>query len=241
MNFDFALILFVLVVFTGICWAAHKYWKHPVLDYIGSFFGVLVLVFVLRSFLFEPFQIPSGSMIPTLEVGDFILVNKYNYGVRLPIIRNKIIPMGEPQRGDIVVFTPPGENTAFIKRLVGMPGDHIRVEDNEVFINGEALEQEFLVSLPQPEGYAWQLWQETTGEVEHQIRVLVPPSPYGRYYENLVPQGHYFMMGDNRDQSSDSRAWGFVPEGNIIGEAVVIWMNWKPWQIPSFDRVGGIN
>lgn len=241
MNLDFALILFILVLISGVCWVAHKVWQHPALDYVGSFFGVLLLVFVLRSFLYEPFQIPSGSMIPTLEVGDFILVNKFNYGVKLPILGTRIVPVGEPQRGDVVVFTPPNEKSAFIKRLVGLPGDHIRIENNRVYINDEPLDQEFLVSRSTPEGYSWQLWQETTGDTSHQIQVLVPPGPYGRYFENVVPPGHYFMMGDNRDQSSDSRAWGFVPEANIIGEAVAIWMNWRPWQIPSFDRVGGID
>ena len=240
MDFDFALILFVLVVITGIFWVLHNFVlkdkAHGAIDYTGSFFPVLLLVFLLRSFLFEPFQIPSGSMIPTLEVGDFIVVNKFSYGIKLPIIGTEIVPLGEPQRGDVIVFIPPNDSRYFIKRLVGMPGDHLQVINNQVFINGELLEQEFVASL----GSSHQLRLEQTGDALHQIQVSLPPTITGRNFDTQISDGHYFMMGDNRDNSSDSRVFGEVPADNIVGKAVAIWMHWIPWQLPSFGRVGSI-
>lgn len=246
MDFDFAVILFVLVLFTGAFWVVDKFILkgkgHGSIEYTGSFFPILLLVFFLRSFLFEPFQIPSGSMIPTLEVGDFIVVNKFSYGVRLPIVGTKIIRTGDPEAGDVIVFIPPHDERYFIKRLVGVGGDHIQVIQNQVFVNGEALEQEFVARLgsdPQ-DGRIVNLAEETTGDVLHQIRFKVPATSVGADFETVVPDGHYFMMGDNRDNSADSRAWGFVPESNIVGKAVAVWMHWRPWSLPSFRTAGSI-
>ena len=244
MDFDFALVLFVLVLISGIFWALDKFvFKgkiHDSVEYIGSFFPILLIVFFLRSFLFEPFQIPSGSMIPTLEIGDFIVVNKFSYGVRLPIVGAKIIPTGDPERGDVIVFVPPHDHRYFIKRLVGMPGDHIKIVENQVFVNGEALLQEFVEQSDITNRGRFNIAEETDGELTHQIQVHIPAGQYGRNFETIVPEGHYFMMGDNRDNSLDSRDWGAVPESNIVGKAVAVWMHWEhPLQIweslPSFS------
>ena len=244
MDFDFAVILFILVLITGIFWALDKFvFKgkiHDSVEYVGSFFPILLIVFFLRSFLFEPFQIPSGSMIPTLEIGDFIVVNKFSYGVRLPIVGTKIIPTGDPERGDVIVFVPPHDHRYFIKRLVGMPGDHVQIVENQVFVNGEALPQEFI----EQSGFTLQgrfnVAEETDGELMHQIQVHIPAGQYGNF-ETLVPEGHYLMMGDNRDNSLDSRAWGPVPESNIVGKAVAVWMHWEGFgSWPSFGAARGI-
>lgn len=244
MDFDFAVILFVLVLITGLFWVLDKFvFKgngHGSIEYTGSFFPILLLVFFLRSFLFEPFQIPSGSMIPTLQVGDFIVVNKFSYGVRLPIVGTKIIPTGEPQRGDVIVFIPPHDDRYFIKRLIGLGGDHIQVIDNQVFVNGEPLEREFVARLGSNSYGHLDLMEEKDGDVVHEIQVSVPATRLGTNFETVVPEGHYFMMGDNRDNSLDSREWGSVPESNIVGKAVAIWMHWRPWSLPSFHTVGSI-
>ena len=223
--------------------------EEPVIvEYAKSFFPVLFLVFFLRSFLVEPFQIPSESMVPTLEVGDFILVNKYAYGVRLPLIRTKVIDISEPKRGDVMVFFPPKEERYFIKRVVGLPGDQIKIADNQLFINGVKQEQTLIdSSTPKPgepcamEGGTAIVVDETFGDKSHKMRKCVI---YGRPLATrswTVPQGHYFMMGDNRDNSADSRSWGTVPEERIVGKAFAIWMHWeKLLSIPSFSRVGTI-
>lgn len=250
MDFDFALILFIAVLVTGLIWLADALWlrKHrssdrqPVLvEYSISFFPVLLIVFLLRSFLYEPFQIPSGSMIPTLEVGDFILVNKFAYGVRLPVIGSKVIPVDDPERGEVMVFIPPHDSRYFIKRVIGLPGDMILIENNQVYINGEPLDREFVTNQETIQRIMFSLYEEQVGDVTHMVRVAQPATQYGRYFEYRVPEGHYFMMGDNRDNSLDSRAWGPVPEENIVGKAVAIWMHWEPWSLPSFGRAGSIN
>ncbi|TNE78055.1 MAG: signal peptidase I [Gammaproteobacteria bacterium] len=249
MDFDFPLILFILVVVSGLVWFADRLFfakrrlpDQPVpawIEYSGSFFPVLLLVFVLRSFLFEPFQIPSGSMIPTLKVGDFILVNKYAYGLRLPITGTKILPVNEPQRGEVMVFFPPEDDRYFIKRVIGLPGDEIRVVDNQLFVNGEPAEQLAVNDLP--EDSRFELKDEVLGDVVHRIQKSRIPGPLGRNFSYIVPEGHYFMMGDNRDNSSDSRVWGPVPDKNIVGKAVAIWMHWESLgSLPSFDRIGKI-
>ncbi|GAP33589.1 signal peptidase I [Piscinibacter sakaiensis] len=217
------------------------------LDWTAGLFPVILAVFLLRSFLFEPFKIPSGSMIPTLLVGDLILVNKFHYGVRLPVINKKIIANQDPQRGDVMVFRYPSDPSIdYIKRVVGVPGDEISFRDQRLFVNGEAAP---LQRMPDPGFYDESLmryfpeFKEKLGQVEH--RILVNPQ-YQPYYgaddkisfpfrENCrydaqgvrckVPAGHYFMMGDNRDNSQDSRFWGFVPDENIVGKAFFIWMN----------------
>jgi signal peptidase I len=210
-----------------------------VVEYAKSFFPVLFVVFVLRSFLLEPFQIPSSSMVPTLQVGDYILVNKFTYGIRLPVIRTKVLDLNEPSRGDVMVFFPPHMNdTYFIKRVVGLPGDQISYRDKEIYVNGEQVEHESLATLPDGQS-RYQLGFETLGESKHLMQTddLRP----GRSFSVTVKPGHYFMMGDNRDNSSDSRVWGQVPEQDIVGKAFAIWMHWDEFlSIPSFSRAGAI-
>jgi len=214
--------------------------REPVLvEYARSFFPVLLVVFVLRSFLVEPFQIPSSSMVPTLEVGDYILVNKYTYGIRLPVIRTKVLALNNPQRGDVVVFFPPHMNdTYFIKRVVGLPGDTVEYRNKQIFVNGEWVERE-----PAAEQFAQSshniTGRESLGESEHlmQVDTRRPSSDFSV----VVRPGHYFMMGDNRDNSSDSRVWGQVSEKDIVGKAFAIWMHWDTLiSLPSFSRVGAI-
>lgn len=216
--------------------------REPVaVEYAKSFFPVLFAVLVIRSFLFEPFQIPTGSMIPTLNVGDFIVVNKYAYGVRLPVVGTKIIDVGEPQRGDIMVFIPPHDSSYYIKRVVGLPGDHVRYEDKVVYINGEPVEQEFVAFLRENTPPVYYL-KEDLGGVEHDIYVAPVPRYLGSGYwlkpeGSIVPEGHYFMMGDNRDNSEDSRSWGPVSEDNIVGKAVAVWMHKEPGlNLPTFSE-----
>jgi signal peptidase I len=208
-------------------------------EYAKSFFPVLLIVFVLRSFLFEPFQIPSSSMVPTLKVGDYILVNKFTYGIRLPVIRDKVLDLNEPKRGDVMVFFPPHMNdTYFIKRVVGLPGDQVAYRNKEVFVNGKRLERDPLAILPEGKS-RYQLGLETLGGAIHLMQVdQMRPA---RNFSVVVKPGHYFMMGDNRDNSSDSRVWGQVPEKDIVGRAVAIWMHWDSlFSIPSFSRLGTI-
>ncbi|MEH6571340.1 MAG: signal peptidase I [Halioglobus sp.] len=219
---------------------AAKSAAEPVLvEYAKSFFPVLFVVFVLRSFLIEPFQIPSSSMVPTLQVGDYILVNKYTYGIRLPVVRNKVLSLNEPKRGDVMVFFPPHMNdTYYIKRVVGLPGDKISYKDKEIYVNGKKLEREYLATLPDGSS-RYQLGLETLGEVPHLMQT--DDLRQARSFSVVVKPGHYFMMGDNRDNSSDSRIWGQVPERDIVGKAFAIWMHWDSlFSIPSFSRVGTI-
>ncbi|AJE16323.1 signal peptidase I [Pseudomonas sp. S5(2021)] len=230
--------------------------REPVLiEYGKSFFPVLAIVLVLRSFLVEPFQIPSGSMKPTLEVGDFILVNKFAYGIRLPVIDTKIIEVGDPKRGDVMVFRYPSDpNINYIKRVVGLPGDVIRYSsDRRLYVNDKLVAETLIGEEPGSLGSAV-LYREQLGDVEHIIR-----KEMGRYRiepsrQWTVPQGHYFMMGDNRDNSNDSRYWqddtiapelvGMVPDRNIVGKAFAVWMSWpdpKLSNLPHFSRVGLIH
>ena len=285
---NFALILFVLVVLTGIAWVADKlvfqrqrqaaaaaalaefdaraqvqaqyggggdigaarlqlaedklrqpWW----LEYTASFFPVIAAVFLLRSFVIEPFKIPSGSMIPTLQIGDFILVNKYTYGIRLPIVNKKIVELNQPQRGDVMVFRyPKDESMDYIKRVIGVPGDVVKYDNKRLTVNGQpatyAPQSDYLDG--ERLTYSKQ-YQETLGNVTHNIlndadrpAYVSGPDDFP-FRENCtynqtgftckVPAGHYFMMGDNRDNSADSRYWGFVPDKNIVGKAFFIWMN----------------
>ncbi len=214
-----------------------------VVEYAKSFFPVLLIVLVLRSFLVEPFQIPSGSMIPTLEVGDFILVNKYTYGLRLPVVGTKIVDINEPKRGEVMVFIPPHDSRYFIKRVVGLPGDTIRYEDKVLYINDERVQSQPIdqVEIEMPNGMMQSgiLLTETLGEVEHETQIMNAPSRDGGRTVWVVPEGHYFMMGDNRDNSADSRVWGAVPESNIVGKAFAVWMHKEPgWTLPTFRRNG---
>lgn len=252
---NFALILFVLLVITGVLYAADifkyrklrtKEAKEPVwVEWGASFFPVILIVFVLRSFLFEPFKIPSGSMIPTLLVGDFILVNKFTYGIRLPVINKKIIDINLPQRGDVMVFRYPEDPSLdYIKRVVGLPGDTVAYQNKRLTINGVAVELKKLDDYRHPERmYFSEQYAAKLGDVDHKLLndtdapAFVPDASRFPHRENCsynaagvickVPAGHYFMMGDNRDNSRDSRAWGFVPEQNIVGKAFFIWLNFS--------------
>lgn len=214
--------------------------REPVLvEYARSFFPVLLFVLVLRSFLGEPYQIPSESMVPTLDVGDFILVNKYAYGLRLPVIGTKIVEIGEPERGDIMVFVPPHDPRYFIKRVIGLPGDRIRYVNKTLYVNGERLPYEFVGEITRthvPTGmvYSAREYTEEIGGQKHLTHRLGRVEAPGEWE---VPEGHYFMMGDNRDMSEDSRVWGFASEKQIVGKAVAIWLHKDPglhW--PTFER-----
>ncbi|MFC6632152.1 signal peptidase I [Microbulbifer taiwanensis] len=255
MDINFPLILLWLVIITGAIWlidslffacrrrekkAGQQVEEPVVVEYAKSFFPVLAIVFVLRSFIVEPFQIPSASMVPTLQVGDFILVNKYAYGLRLPVSRTKVVDIGEPQRGDVMVFFPPHMNdTYFIKRVIGLPGDKVEVKNNVLYINGERASQELIQALPPADPQVEVLWEEIYGH-RHLMAKDLAPSRYSNF-SGTVPEGHYFMMGDNRDNSLDSRAWGFVPERDVVGKAFAIWMHWDQLlSLPSFKRVGTI-
>lgn len=208
-----------------------------VVEYSRSFFPVLFVVFFLRSFLVEPFQIPSSSMVPTLKVGDYILVNKFTYGIRLPVSRTKVFDLGSPQRGDVMVFFPPHMNdTYYIKRVVGLPGDTVSYRNKRLFVNGEPVSHEEVAVIPGPY-VRRRIGIEELGDARFQMQVDDARPP--RDFTVLVRPGHYFMMGDNRDNSSDSRVWGQVPEKDIVGRAFAIWMHWDKFlSIPSFERVG---
>jgi signal peptidase I len=224
------------------------------LDWTAGLFPVILAVFVLRSFLFEPFKIPSGSMIPTLRIGDLILVNKFHYGVRLPVVHTKIIDNNEPQRGDVMVFRyPPQPNLDYIKRVVGVPGDEVAYNNKELRINGQLVpkvaEEDFYDKDTLT--YSKQFREEQGGKMYRTLNDAERPAfvpgasdfPFKdqcRYtVEGVVckvPDGHYFMMGDNRDNSLDSRYWGFVPESHIVGKAFVVWMNFGDLgRIGTFD------
>lgn len=216
-------------------------------EYAGSFFPVLFVVLFLRSFLVEPYQIPSESMVPTLEVGDFILVNKYTYGVRLPVLGTKIIEMGSPRRGDVMVFVPQHKDEYFIKRVVGLPGDKIGYKNKTLYINDERVSYTLQREFERVYGGSGQRipvreYTEQLGDVAHPVWRYPNLEPAQEWQ---VPADHYFMMGDNRGASLDSRRWGevagdpsfaFVPEANIVGRAFAIWMHMPGWSVPSFER-----
>jgi signal peptidase I len=263
---NFALIMFVALLITGGIWLIDNYTgkqrraagaKEPLLvEYAKSFFPVILAVFLLRSFLVEPFKIPSGSMMPTLLVGDFILVNKYTYGIRLPVINKKIFDIGEPKSGDVMVFRyPKDESLDYIKRVVGVPGDTVTYRNKRLIINGAPL----MVKETGPYSYSdtglnfttAQVYQEKLGTHLHDT--LVQPEAPSVFVNQVddqfpnrkncvynedgftctVPPGYYFMMGDNRDRSNDSRYWGFVPDRNVVGRAFMIW-----WNFDALKRIG---
>ena len=250
---SFALFLLLLLVVTGLVCLADFLWlrkkrakeaKEPWwVEYSVSFFPVILIVFLLRSFLFEPFKIPSGSMIPTLLIGDFILVNKFTYGIRLPVINRKVVELGRPERGDVMVFRYPDDPSLdYIKRVVGLPGDRIEYRDKRVSVNGQFLPVKQIDDYLSRERMQFsRRYIETLGTHQHEI-LLEEDAPalmgQGRSFPHsgnciyntasltcTVPPGHYFVMGDNRDNSSDSRVWGFVPDENIVGKAFFIWLN----------------
>jgi len=243
----FEIALVVLTLFTGLVWLLDKLvlarrrearqgllddGKEPILvDYSKAFFPVLAVVLILRSFVAEPFRIPSNSMMPTLLTGDFILVNKFTYGLRLPINNHKVVAIGEPQRGDVVVFRPPHHpDQDWIKRVVGLPGDRVGYHDNQVTVNGKVLAYA-PIGVYQGKGNgtemtgAEELQEDLLGRQHHVLeRTNLPFIDQGEG-DWIVPAGHYFVMGDNRDNSEDSRYWGFLPEQNLRGKAFLIWMN----------------
>lgn len=256
MDYDFSFFLVAASFVTGVVWGGYCLYlksaekpypteNEPLLvEYARSFFPVVLIVLLLRSFLVEPFRIPSGSMMPTLLVGDFILVNKFTYGVRLPVVNTKIIEMGEPKRGDIVVFRFPKQPSIdYIKRVIGLPGDRIAYFGKKIYVNGQPVEQ---VPMGRYQGVgqginmtgAEHLQEDLTG-VKHSI--LISPGVSTVEDVFVVPKGHYFVMGDNRDNSNDSRYWGMVPEANLVGKAFFIWMNWD-WENKgiAFERLGTI-
>ncbi|NND81493.1 MAG: signal peptidase I [Gammaproteobacteria bacterium] len=220
------------------------------LDYARSFFPVLLIVFLLRGFIAEPFRIPSGSMLPTLKVGDFILVNKYAYGVRLPILHNKVLDVEQPARGDIMVFRYPRDNqTHYIKRVIGLPGDIIEYRDKQLIINGEIMPRDpagsyipFSEKGRERESLRFTQTVRTGGPESAQVRfsILLDNFRRERPLQIRVPEGHYFMMGDNRDNSMDSRSWGFVPHQNIVGKAFFVWFHWNSHSGGGIDlsRIG---
>ena len=212
-----------------------------VVEYAKSFFPVLLIVLVLRSFLVEPFQIPSGSMIPTLEVGDFILVNKFAYGIRLPVLDTKIIQIGDPQRGDVMVFRYPSDpQVNYIKRVIGLPGDRIQMRNNQLFINDKAVPKEFVGKVSEHTEYGF----------DRNVDRYIETNPEGRKYTTddwgpdgdmdntetfVVPEGNYFFMGDNRDNSLDSRYWGFVADSLVRGSPILVYYSYSPDSSEAFD------
>lgn len=261
---NFALILFALLVLSGLLWAVDRLYArkrrnagepNPVwVEYGASFFPVILIVFTLRSFIVEPFKIPSGSMIPTLLIGDFILVNKFTYGIRLPVINKKVLSLNDPERGDVMVFRYPRDPSLdYIKRVVGLPGDRVEYIDKRLTINGEAVSMTQSGDYLHPERMLFSpMFEETLGDTAHAVLIErdvpahishVMDFPYRDQctyttagVRCTVPAGHYFVMGDNRDASSDSRVWGFVPDENIVGRAFFIWFNFG-----DMKRIGGFH
>jgi signal peptidase I len=255
-------------VISGIVWALYALFsrksatknaennaqKEPLMvDYARSFFPIFLFVLLLRAFVVEPFRIPSGSMMPTLLVGDFILVNKFAYGLRAPITKTKFVEVSDPERGDVVVFRyPSNPRLDYIKRLVGLPGDRIAYKDKTLYVNGKAMPQT-TIGAYEPVGSgersrgSWEVKENLDG-VEHSVLIdpRRPDFPPGcnklARGEITVPQGHFFMMGDNRDNSNDSRCWGFVPEENLVGKAFMIWLSldWNRSGIFDWSRVGEV-
>ncbi|HEX6829468.1 MAG TPA: signal peptidase I [Burkholderiales bacterium] len=262
---NFALIMLILLAVTGGVWLldalvlgrkrageqAEPWW----VEYPKSFFPVILVVFLLRSFLVEPFKIPSGSMIPTLLVGDFILVNKFTYGIRLPVLNLKIVDMNNPQRGDVMVFRyPENPSLDYIKRVVGLPGDRVNYRNKRLYINGQPVplvaDGEYSYVESGLQMVHTLQFRETLNGHTHSI-IINPDAPVlhlsgvrqfagrgncvynDRELNCVVPPGNYFMMGDNRDSSSDSRYWGFVPDSYIVGKAFMIW-----WNFGALRRIG---
>jgi len=258
MNLDFAAILVILTMVSGLIVGFDAVFLGPrriksvekagqaavkaeyplIVEYARSFFPIFLIVLLLRSFLVEPFRIPSGSMMPTLLIGDFILVNKYEYGIRLPVLNKKVIKIGSPARGDVVVFRYPEDpSTPFIKRIIGLPGDRISYMDKMLWINGKQVDTK---SLGVYEGVGAGMNMTGASLLDEQLdnkphAILIEPERLSNELkEFVVPQGHYFVLGDNRDNSRDSRYWGTVPDANLIGRAFMIWMNWD-------SENGGVN
>ena len=259
MIYDFSFFLLVGVLISGVIWLLDSWYLAPrrnsaiqektlintevackdlvkepvVVEYAKSFFPVLLVVFLLRGFIVEPFKIPSGSMLPSLYIGDFILVNKFAYGVRVPVWNKKIIETGNPERGDVMVFRyPVNPSLDYIKRVVGLPGDHIAYYNKVLYVNGKPINRKFEGQYEGPGQTHASEYVENLLDMEHPI-LLMPGRPNSLEGEYIVPEKMYFVMGDNRDNSADSRVWGAVPEENLVGKAFMIWMHWSDgihWQ-----------
>lgn len=251
-SFDVPLILTLLTLISGIIalidilFLAKKRAKDEkpkhIFEYARSFFPVFLLVLIIRSFIIQPYRVPTGSLEPTVMPGDFIVVNQFAYGLRLPVLRTKIYNVGEPKRGDIVLFYyPKDDSTIYVKRVIGLPGDHIAYHDKVLTINGDRIWQTPMgMDLDVESNYVIpvQVKMEVLGNVEHRIFVK-PGYKLGESFDLVVPENNYFMMGDNRDDSADSREWGFVPEKNIIGKAFGVWMSWDSDKSGvRWDRIG---
>lgn len=243
MDINFEVILTAMFLVTGVFWVMNRLLlkrDEGVIEFLASLGPIFGLVLVLRSFVLEPFQIPSKSMVPTLKVGDFIVVNKWTYGLRLPVLRNKFFDVGSPQRGDVVVFFPPHESRYFIKRLVGLPGDKISIINGTLFVNNEMIKQ--TNSDIEPGNSRSVVMSEKLGIKQFAIQKNLRPSRLSQNFSATVPKDHFFMIGDNRDNSSDSRIWGPVPKDRIVGKAVARWMFWDEFfSVPSFSRAGSID
>lgn len=244
MTVDFPLILLSVVVFTGVVTLCDivvclyrrekvfgKHIKRPlIIEYSRAFFPVLLLVFLIRSFVVQPYRVPTGSLEPTVIPGDFILVNQYDYGLRFPVWDKKLVSMGEPKHGQIALFYYPVNHAlTFVKRVVGLPGDHISYVNKTLYINGEKQPQTFLEDVTRVNDFGelvtYQKYQEDLLGVKHDIFIR-RDTPSVDFYNVVVPKGEYFMMGDNRDESDDSRFWGAVPEKDLVGHALFVWMSW---------------
>lgn len=247
-------ILTLLTLLTGLIWLVDSLFFRPKrillilpgkkpqspqepwwVEYSRSFFPILLVVLILRAFILEPFRIPSGSMRPTLLEGDFILVNKFDYGLHIPFLENVEIPIGKPKRGEVIIFkhTKNAESMDMIKRVVGLPGDHIQYKDKTIYVNGEPVKQDFLSDTLDKDFNSGNTWpvrmsKEQLGQIKHDIYVQTERdfTHVFRYTDVVVPENHYFVMGDNRDNSEDSRAWGFVNDKDILGRALGIWFSW---------------
>ena len=258
MDYDLEFFLVLATVITGLLALALKAYSKSdnhqrkseqvpslffrIADNTASFFPILLIVLLIRSFIVEPFRIPSGSMLPTLEIGDFIMVNKFTYGLKLPVLHNTLLKMDVPQRGDVVVFRYPKDPTIdYIKRVIGIPGDQITYKDKQLRINGVPITRIDDGDEPYTSIYGTDLFEKTEylGDVKHNILTadLFTDRPTKEWQ---VPEASYFVMGDNRDNSNDSRVWGFVPEQNLVGRAFLIWMNWNHLEGEvKFSRIGG--
>ena len=254
MNIDFPLILLSVVVFSGVvvlcdfifCRIHHERLfekkKRPfIIEYSRAFFPVLLIVFCIRSFLFQPYRVPTGSLEPTVVPGDFIFVNQYHYGVRFPIWNKKLLSVDEPKRGQIALFYYPVDHAfTFVKRVIGLPGDHINYINKVLYINGKKQPQKFIGDVTRLNDFGelvtYEKYQEDLNGVKHDIFVRTD-MPVHNFYHVVVPKSDYFMMGDNRDESDDSRFWGMVPEYDLVGHALFIWMSWDSNASAWYDSI----
>lgn len=255
MTFDFPLILLNIVVLTGIVSmvdiifcvvkrepAFAKIKRPIIIEYSRAFFPVLLAVFLIRSFVAQPYRVPTGSLEPTVMPGDFIFVNQYDYGLRFPVWNKKIVSIGEPQTGQIALFYYPVDHRFnFVKRVIGVPGDKISYIDKVLYINGKKQPQQYLGEVTRFNDFGqlvtYQKYEENLNGVKHNILVIAS-YPAINFYNLAVPKGEYFMMGDNRDESDDSRFWGFVPEHDFIGRALFVWMNLDSHATRVLDYIG---